>query len=464
MTYRTRNVLFITLLILFLIIAPVTVFYSLGWRFDWATKKIVQTGVFYFKVWPKNSQVYLNGEFKKKTDIFFSSVNIDNLLPGKYQVEIKKDGYYDWSKTLEIKKREVTEGKNIILIPQNPNFNLLSENVNNLFFPPDGKKVVLKQSADNAEGQKNGIWSLKLFDLNKNIKNHLINDTDISKEKVELIDLKFSPDSKDILLKLGLKENIYYYILETDSSPVKLTKIDYLDSPDQIYFHPSESQKLFISQGINLNEVDLENKEILPPLIEDVVAFLISGNNIYYLDSSGSFLKTDLSAQKKEKLNIVPFSLKKETFYEIIISASKIFIKEENILYIFDENQKSFKKLFEPIKNLKLSPDSKKILYFNDYEIFILFLEKQYDQPRKEAGEQLFLTRFSEKIENIFWYTDYYLIFNLGDRIKVMEIDERDKINIYDLAEFKEPKIFFSDKKLYFLSEENFYSSESLTP
>ncbi|MDP2910419.1 MAG: hypothetical protein Q8N58_01370, partial [bacterium] len=179
---------------------------------------------------------------------------------------------------------------------------------------------------------------------------------------------------------------------------------------------------------------------------------------------SGSFFKTDFSAQKKEKLNIAPLSLEKETPYEIIISASKIFIKENEILYVFDENQKSFKKLFEPVKDLKLSPDSKKIVYFNDYEVYILFLEKQYDQPTKEADDQLFITRFSEKINDIFWYTDYYLILNLGDKIKIAEIDERDKININDLAEFKEPKIFFADKKLYLLSEEKLYVSEDLTP
>ena len=457
MTHKTRNILFITLFILFLIIAPVTVFYSLGWRFNWETKKIVQTGVIYFKIWPKNVQVYLNGEFKKKTDIFFSSAHIDNLLPGQYEIEIKKDGYYDWKKTLEIKKREVTEGRNIILIPKNPNFNLLSEQIKDFFFSPDGKKAILKQ-------EENEIWSLKLFDLNRNVKSQLINETNISKEEIEIMDLKFSPDSKDILLKLGLKENIYYYILETDSSPAKLTKIDFLDSVDQIYFHPADSQRLFISQKTTLNEVDLVNKEIFPPLLKDIAAFSISGNNIYYIDDSGVIIKTDLSGEKKEKLNILPFDLKKETKYEISILASQIFIKESEALYIFDENQKSFKKFFEPIKDLKLSPDFRKIVYFNDYEIYVLFLEKQYDQPTKEAGEQLFITRFSEKINDIFWYTDYYLIFNLGDKIKVAEIDERDKINIYDLAEFKDPKIFFSDKKLYILSEENLYVSEDLTP
>ncbi|MDP2910430.1 MAG: PEGA domain-containing protein, partial [bacterium] len=221
MTHRTRNILFITLFILFLITAPVTVFYSLGWRFNWETKRIVQTGVFYFKVWPKNAQVYINGEFKKKTDIFFSSVNIDNLLPGQYQIEIKKDGYYDWRKTLEIKKKEVTEGRNIVLVPRNPNFNLLAEQIKDFFFSPDGKKVILKEiwPASQSSPEASEGWSLKLFDLGRNVKSHLVNETNISKEEVEIIDLKFSPDSKDILLKLGLKENIYYYILETDSSP-----------------------------------------------------------------------------------------------------------------------------------------------------------------------------------------------------------------------------------------------------
>jgi hypothetical protein len=91
-------------------------------------------------------------------------------------------------------------------------------------------------------------------------------------------------------------------------------------------------------------------------------------------------------------------------------------------------------------------------------------LEKQYDQPEKEANEQLFLTRFSEKIDSLFWYTNYYLIFNLGDKIKIIEIDERDKINIYDLAEFKDPEIFWANKKLYILSEQNLYASDELIP
>jgi hypothetical protein len=58
------------------------------------------------------------------------------------------------------------------------------------------------------------------------------------------------------------------------------------------------------------------------------------------------------------------------------------------------------------------------------------------------------------------------LVFNTGNKIKISEIDDRDKINIYDIGEFKEPKIFFSqtDNKLYISSEGNFYSSGNILP
>ena len=118
MSYRTRTILFILILILFLITATLTVFYSLGWRFDWKTRKITQPGIFYFKVWPRSVQVYLDNELKEKTDFFFGSTLVENLLSKEYKVEIKKEGFHTWEKTLEIRKIEVTEAKNIILIPK----------------------------------------------------------------------------------------------------------------------------------------------------------------------------------------------------------------------------------------------------------------------------------------------------------------------------------------------------------
>jgi len=302
MTHRTRNVLFIILFILFLITAPIVVFYSLGWRFNWETKRIVQTGVFYFRVWPKNAQLYIDGDFKDKTDFFFNSISVSDLLSGKYKIEIKKGDYYDWRKTLEIKKREITEAKNIVLIPKNPAFNIIAEQVTDFFFSTNERKIILKQ-------EDNKTWSLKLFDLEKNIKSHLIEERDISKQEVEIINLEFSHNSKIVLLELGLKENIQYYILEIEKTPAKLTQLNFLDSVEKIEFHPGNSERLFISQTIKdkktneqikiLNEVDIINQEILPTILENIITYSITDNKIYCLDNSGSIFKTDFIGEEK---------------------------------------------------------------------------------------------------------------------------------------------------------------------
>jgi hypothetical protein len=466
MTHKTRNIIFIILIILFLITAPIVVFYSLGWRFDWKTKGFYQIGMFSVNAWPKTIDIYINGQLKEKTDIFFGSATIDNLMPTKYNLEAKKQGYHSWNKSLEITEGNVTEVKNLVLIPENPNFNSLTSSVKEFFFSPDNKKIILKE--ENEEK-----WSLKLFELNNNLKSYLINEEDISTKGVEIINLLFSPDSKRIVLKLGLKEDIKYYVIDIDKSPIITHELEFLDETEEIYFHSDNNESLIgLISSINettkresrtLNEINYIEKKILEPITENVLTATIINKDIYYIDIEGFVIKSDLSGNK-EKLNIIPFGLKQETKYELLIYNDYIFIKENDTLYLLDDDTKSFKKFFEPIKEQKLSSDSKKLVYYNNYEIYVLFLEKQYDPPQKEAKETLFITRFSEEIKNVFWYTDYYLIFNVGDKIKIAEIDDRDRINIIDLAEFKDSNIFFANKKLYVLSEDNLSVSDTLTP
>jgi len=126
--------------------------------------------------------------------------------------------------------------------------------------------------------------------------------------------------------------------------------------------------------------------------------------------------------------------------------------------------QNVFEKFFENLNSLKISPDLKKLVYFSNYEIWILFLKDSDPPAIHRKGDRVFFVRLSEKIDNVFWLNSDYLIFNAGNKIKIAEIDDRDRINIVDFAEVKEPEIFFnkSNKKLYLLSDENLYRSEAL--
>ena len=103
MTKQQRIILFLICAFLFVISAVAVIFYSQGFRLDLKNRRIAQTGAFYFKVLPKNAQIFLDGKLKKRTDFLFSSALIENLLARKYRVEIKKEGYFTWEKTLEAK-------------------------------------------------------------------------------------------------------------------------------------------------------------------------------------------------------------------------------------------------------------------------------------------------------------------------------------------------------------------------
>jgi len=143
-----------------------------------------------------------------------------------------------------------------------------------------------------------------------------------------------------------------------------------------------------------------------------------------------------------------------------------IFLRESQTLYQFNPDSKSFEKFFEPIKDLKISPSYKKLVYFSNYEIWILFLKGELGQPQIKTGDKLFLIRLSKDIRDCFWLNSDYLIFNVGNKIKIIEIDNRDRINIIDIAEFENPKMFWNqfNKKLYILSEGSLYASDTLLP
>jgi len=441
MRKKTRTILFFICLILFILITPAVILYSEGYRFDLdppqGTIRITQTGGFFIKVFQKSAEVYLNGKMEKKTSIFTDSALIKNLLPKKYHIEVKKENYHPWEKELQIEEKEVTEAKNIILFPKDPQLENLIENVSDFWFSPDEKKIITYEPiyTGSPDEEASQSWALKIYDLEKNIKSYLIGEKDIYQRGAQFFSLEFSPDSKEIYLNLGMKEQ----------------------------------EKVF---SLFLDEYPLSLKEKTQTEIPNNVAFKAFGQDIYYLDNLGNLFKSDPSLERIVKLNQEPFPVKQETPYQLKIFPNCIFMQENEKLFMFDKEIKSFKEIFSPSVNVKISPDLKKVVYFSKSEIKVLFLDQILEQPERRAGEEILITRISEKINDVSWINSDYLVFTTDKNIKITEIDNRDKINIIsflpsenaNLKELKSPRIFWSqrNKKLYVLNESNLYSSEKL--
>lgn len=428
MTKKSRTILFLICALLFIIISPLTVLYSQGYRVSFDSQqggiKISKTGGLFVKAYPKQVDVQIEevGSSKKtineRTDFFFGSLLVENLFPQKYKVEIKKEGYLSWQKVLEVKAKEVTGIKNIILFPENKEFTVFAENLKNFWFFPTQKKIVFQE--ENKDG-----WSLKSYDLINNVKSHLIDDNDISTKKSELLNLEISLDSKEIYLKVAISKDIKYFRIDLEKNPPALIT---LKAPAA-------------ATGTDL-------------VIEKF------NNDTYSLDKLGNLFKN------KEKLSDQPFAVKKEIKYVLKVSSDFIFLQEDKVLYKFNPELKLFEKFADNINDLKISPGSKTLAYLSDYEVWLFFLKDKESEPTKKAGEKILLQRLSEKIKDFYWLNEDYLILNIGDSIKITEIDNRDNVQSWDLANLPGPKIFFNDfdKKLYVLSGNKLYSSDVLLP
>ncbi|KPJ55462.1 hypothetical protein AMJ49_07100 [Parcubacteria bacterium DG_74_2] len=186
MTKKARIILIFVLISLFFLITPVLILYSQGYRFDFENKKITKTGGLFLKVLPKNADVFLDGRLKEKTSFFFGSVYINNLLPKKYNIRVEKEDYSVWEKNLEVKEKEVVEAKNITLIPKNLELQILSKEIEDFWILSE-KEVILKEPAKDTVDENE--WALKIFNLENNLKSHLISEKEISNKEPELLEL-----------------------------------------------------------------------------------------------------------------------------------------------------------------------------------------------------------------------------------------------------------------------------------
>ncbi len=123
LTLRKRRILFWLSIIIFLALVPFTVLYSLGYRFD-SDFQLRKTGGLYIAANISGSEIFINSEFQKKTNLLQSGVFVQNLSPASYQLLVARDNYLPWSKELKVSSQLVTEAR-ALLLPKDTNGQVL---------------------------------------------------------------------------------------------------------------------------------------------------------------------------------------------------------------------------------------------------------------------------------------------------------------------------------------------------
>ncbi len=403
MNYIIRKTLFIFFVLLFVIAAPALILYAQGYRLNLpyasGTKLVVKTGGVFVNASPKQADIYINGSLSKQTDFIFGRALIENLLPRKYNIEVKKNGYQTWSKSLEVKEKEVTAVRNILLVPENIIFTLAEENIDDILESPDKTKLALRGRG--ADG-----WNLRVYDLAAGITIKLADQGDFSAKDAALTGWEWTDDSASLNVPVAADGKTVNYYIATDKTPAVITKI-------------------------NEEERD-EAEKNTPPISE--LAKDTAGNAGYSLMADG-YIYRKADRGEPAKASEAKMEIDAAAAYKLRVFQDYYFVEKGNELYVLAPGTDRFKKIFDGLAaDIELSPDGQKVVYASDSEVWVFFLDDKTDPPAARAGEEEFIIRLSEKISDCHWLNTDHLIFIAGQTLKTAETDNRDRVNIFDLA------------------------------
>ena len=426
-----KKIAFFSLVIIFLIVAPMLILDAQGYGFDFKKKEFVKFGAISIKSSITDVSIFINGEYKNKTSTFARELLIQKLIPGEYKISVEKENYHPWNKNLKVEEKTVTKAENIYLFPEKNTFNLFKDNINNFFLSENKQNIIYLTNNQELIYNNNTILS------SANFKKYF--------SKIEYV--QFSPNLENILIQgKSLQNKTIYYSLNLNT--LNLANLKFLETASNFYL---ANESIIYQNNGTINKYVLSSKKT--SIIRDEVdVFTAKDNTIYSVEKK---ILIKIEGNRETTLSEKQITLDN---YKLEIISGRLFAFDNSNLYLFNENKKDFE-FFLKTKNLNydLLPD--KIIFNTGTELWLLLL-KDFETPFfKNSGSLIFLSRFSSEIKNVTWFNDDYFLYTTNNNVYVSEIDNRDNINVFKLSDLSAQKIWFNKNILYLLSENKIYNS-----
>ena len=366
-----------------------------------------ESGILAVNSIPEGASVFINGKLTTATD------DTVYLEPGSYQVEIKKDGYFNWQKTLQVEKNLVTQAR-ARLFPKTPSLTPLTfVGVTNISPSPDGRKLIYF-TASSSSKTKNGLWVMDLADNPLSLQKgpHQLTNQPVG---LDLSQAQFlwSPDSDQVILVVKDR----FYLLDVNKNY------------DLNYEKPLSQARYKTTLDAWEKEMLLKEKKFLSKFPKEVITLATqSAHNVYFSPDKKRLLYTaDTEVVLPE--NLVP-----------PLPAASTQTQERKLkpgsIYVYDREEDRNFKVGEELNSEK----PKKHLLTQDPNLKLNLLE----EATQSAYLSLQASSAAETVRNwqvyhsplyadtYQWYPDSAHLFKAeADTIKVKEYDGMNETNLY---------------------------------
>jgi hypothetical protein len=423
----------------FVILAPLLIFYTSGYRYDFKRGKILKTGTLMVEAKDiKKADLYLNNQLYPET--FNNKIFVYNLLPGEYNVRLEKIGYHPWQKKITINSGLTTFTKDITLFKSTLPIQIIDGKINSLYISPDLTKIVYGLRTDTFAELY--LYNFETKERNLLYRTSLDNDFSV---------LSWAASSKKILVQI----NGQYLIFDVINLKLVQNLNDLLTiKPLTVKWDISSDNLLYAAQLDLIQQIDLVAKKsqlfFQPKEGELNSEFFIEANDVYYIQNTNNqdtLFKYNLNFKTNKKLldlnlqstyRFIPstnnylglIDLDHEKFYLIkkIMTETEVNIKGEDQVKNFDA------------KNAIWDAKEKKLLIYNDFEIYT------YDT---ESGQQNLINRYGQIIEKATWYPNLsYILVQFADHLEIIDLSlANGTTNTTQLVKFDQISTFYLDQK-----------------
>ena len=319
---KARMISLVITLALFVILGPIILAYSVGYRFDSLTDNFswVRTGGIYVHSNISNTEVFLDGEFVKNNGLLVRNTFIQNLhVDENHIVEVHKDGYYSWRKELPVVESFVTEARVMMLPEEIEKFPTMPfVDINGVGTTTDDSRTIFNENyldlqvlfglASSTESISESISkSIDVISNGIDGRIEIVDDTDSVREKVSDVsdipeyyielgiedpeelenlivnneEVSWLQDGNVVINWIGSESEIPYYYCDFDECQ-KTIELDWELDISRFNFLPGRNDIFAVLNEKGLWAVEVDNRSgrnIQPIYLGENIDFRINANN-----------------------------------------------------------------------------------------------------------------------------------------------------------------------------------------
>jgi WD40 repeat protein len=392
-----RQLLLFTSAVVFMALAPLVVFYAMGYRIGIDANSELSVGVLLAETTPRRAVISVDGE-----EIGTTPRSISNLRPGEVTVNLSKDGYQSWQKRLVIEPTAVTDLQHVRLFPLEPPRQVLLNNVTLFSLAPNRRLIAAV--ADN---------QLHLIDEEGT---PIIPPVSITGPPEWLL---WSPDSSSILLH----DSAHTSLLNIVAGQTKPALVAALRGASDITWDPRIPGRILAVTPAGSLEAYQSTTGILTQLANNVHTFAVSTRDIFVVE------------QGQKQITVLNLQGQHVRTLPLESSVSRLTATPSGDLAVWDAagtvsvitDQTQLQPVSTNAKRAGFSPDGQLLYVQTDDTSLHVFNIGDRRLPYIPLEKLSLVVRLTSPIYDAQWFAGgHHLIYQVDDEIIISEIDTRD--------------------------------------